>query len=103
MRIVQDGDTLNVSEIEELASANSMAFQSAIGAALPLTVKQINIDLSRAGFVDCGGLGALIALRKRARQCNAQVTIRLCHPTGPARRLVRLTGLEELFPIEPEH
>jgi anti-anti-sigma factor len=88
-----------VSDIEQLDAAHSEAFQSAVIAALAPVVKQIDIDLSRTGFIDCGGVGALVALRKRARGCNAKATVRLRNPGQPVRRFLRLTHADEMFSL----
>ncbi len=100
MRIIREGETLHVSEIEELAAANALNFESAVRAALPRCPRQINIDLSRTGFVDCGGLGALIAVRNCARRRNASATVRLLNPASSTRRLLTLAKTDSLFPIE---
>jgi anti-anti-sigma factor len=99
MRILQAHDVLTVSDVEQLDAAHSVAFQSAVAAALAPAVKQIDIDLSRTGCVDCRGIGALVALRKRARGCNASATLRLRNPGRPVRRLLRLTHADEMFTI----
>lgn len=99
MRILQAQDVLTVSDIEQLDAAHSEAFQSAVIAALAPVVKQIDIDLSRTGFIDCGGVGALVALRKRACGCNANATVRLRNARQPVRRLLRLTHADEMFSL----
>jgi len=99
MKIIRDGKRLRVSEIDDLAAGNSGAFQSAVTASIGPNVMEIDIDLSKTGFVDCGGVGALVALRKTARRQNNGVTIRLLNPTSSAQRLFQLTGLDRLFPI----
>ena len=100
MKIVQQGETVNVSDLQELAAANATHFRSAIRAAMPSRPNRIDIDLSQTEFLDCNGVGALIALRKCARQRNAEVIVRLLSPKVATRRLLRLTGLDSLFPIE---
>jgi anti-anti-sigma factor len=101
MKITRAGETLSVSQIEQLAAANSLSFQSELKAALPSDVQQIDIDLSETGFADCTGLGALIALRNCARHCcSANVIIRLLNPKPPIRRIFDLTRLDRIFPIE---
>lgn len=99
MRILQADDVLTVSDVEQLDAAHSADFQSAVMAALAPAVKQIDIDLSRTGSVDCRGIGALVALRKSARGCNANATLRLRNPGRPVRRLLRLTHADEIFTI----
>jgi len=99
MKIVREGETLNVSEILELATANSRAFQAELHAALPLEVSNIDIDLSQTGFLDCGGVGALVALRNCARRQNAKLAIRLVNPGPHARQIIELTRMDRVFPI----
>jgi len=57
----------------------------------------IEIDLSRTTFMDCTGLGALIALRKLARARNGGV--RLVNPTPTVQRLFNVLRAGELFEI----
>jgi anti-anti-sigma factor len=100
MKNVQDDETLSISEIEQLAAANASLFQSELRAALLGRPKQIDIDLSLTDFIDCGGLGALVAVRNCARNRNAEATVRLLNPAGTTRRLLKLTRMDALFPIE---
>jgi len=99
MKIIRDGKKLKISEIGELAAGTRGTFQSTLNPALGSQVSQIDIDLSDTGFLDCGGVGALVALRKSARRQNTSVAIRLLNPTSSAQRLFQLTGLDRLFPI----
>jgi len=99
MKIFRDGETLNVSEIAELDAATCRSFGSRLKAALPANVRRIDIDLSKTR-VDCGGLGALVALRNCVRERNDNVAIHLLNPTFAVQQLVTLTRLDRLFPIE---
>jgi len=100
MKIVVHGDTVNVSEIRELGTATANSFQSALSAALSASVKHIDLDLSQTSFVDCGGLGALIAIREKA--CNGQgpATVRLFNPPKPLQHIVTVMKMGDVFPIE---
>jgi anti-anti-sigma factor len=100
MRIIRNGETIKVSEIEQLDNLSSPGFQSAIRASLPNAFRSIDIDLSRLGFIDCAGVGALIALRNSTRQRNAVATVRLLNPSPRARRMFQLTRIDKLFPIK---
>jgi anti-anti-sigma factor len=100
MKITCHGESLDVTEIDELVTSTANSFQSALRAALPPGVTQINLDLSQTDWVDCGGLGALVALRKGACKQNGSVNIRLINPTAPVRRLFALLRLDQSFPIE---
>jgi anti-anti-sigma factor len=89
-----------VSGISDLDVLTSQAFRSELGAALPANVRQIDIDLSETRM-DCGGVGALVALRNSAREQNAGVAIRLLNPTARVQRLFNLICMDRLFAIEP--
>ncbi|HWC59364.1 MAG TPA: STAS domain-containing protein [Verrucomicrobiae bacterium] len=99
MKIVIHGDTLNVSEIRELATATANTFQSQLSAALSETVKHINLDLSETTFVDCGGLGALVAIRKKASNGHGAAVIRLLNPPKPLQHIVTMMKMSDVFPI----
>ena len=98
MKITSNGATVNVSDLSELANGNSDAFQTAVRAALPPGIKQIEIDFSRVGFFDCGGIGALVGVRNAV--LGDDITVRILNPSGQVRRMFRLTRMEELFPID---
>jgi anti-anti-sigma factor len=93
-------DILNVSEIMELATATANSFQSELSAALSSGVKRIVLDLSQTTFVDCGGLGALVALRKKASNGHGTATVRLLNPPKPFMNLVNMMQMGDIFPIE---
>jgi anti-anti-sigma factor len=99
MKFVVLGDTLNVSEIRELATATANTFQSQLSAALSDSVKHINLDLSQTTFVDCGGLGALVAIRKKASNGHGPATIRLLNPPKPLQHIVTMMKMSDVFPI----
>ena len=99
MKFVIHGDTLNVSEIRELATATANTFQSQLSAALSESVKHINLDLSQTTFVDCGGLGALVAIRKKASNGHGPATIHLVNPPKPLQHIVSMMKMSDVFPI----
>jgi anti-anti-sigma factor len=102
MKIVVHGDTVNVSEIRELGTATANSFQSALSAALSGPVKHIDLDLSQTTFVDCGGLGALVAIRKKASNGHGSAIVRLLNPPKPLQRIVSMMKMGDVFPIETE-
>jgi len=99
VKISQNGETIDVTEIQQLGAANADIFESAVFAALSAGPHQIDIDLSETRFVDCGGVGALVAVRNCARRLNAHATVRLLNPALPARRLLKLTRMDCSFSI----
>ena len=89
-------EVLTVGGVEELTAANQELFRKQICTALNGHTT-IEIDLSRTTFMDCTGLGALIALRKLARARNGGV--RLVNPTPTVQRLFDVLRAGELFEI----
>jgi len=100
MKITVSGDTVNVSGINELATATANSFQNELQAALPAGVRRIEIDFSETDFVDCGGLGALVAVRKCARRRCGDVAIRLLNPPQPLERMMSLLRMDNAFDID---
>jgi anti-sigma B factor antagonist len=99
MKIESNGENVCFSEIKELSAANSGAFREKSRAALPQTLKTIEIDLSQTHFVDSCGLGALISLYKAANHYNGDVTIRLLNPAPSVQQLFELTRMHRIFEI----
>jgi anti-anti-sigma factor len=99
VKIVVHGDTVNVSEIRELGTATANSFQSALSAALSSSVKHIDLDLSQTTFVDCGGLGALVAIWKRTSNGQGAATIRLLNAPETLQRIVSMMKMGDFFPM----
>jgi len=57
----------------------------------------IEVDLSGTTFMDCGGLGALIALRNATRDLKGRV--RLLNPTPPVEQVLKLLEAQRVFEI----
>ena len=89
-------EVLTVGGFAELTAANSDRVGRKIRAGLNGHTT-IEIDLSRTTFMDCTGLGALIALRKLARARNGGV--RLVNPSPTVQRLFDVLRAGELFEI----
>jgi anti-sigma B factor antagonist len=60
---------------------------------------EIVVDLSQLEFLDSTGLGALIGAHKRAAEHGGSV--RLVAHEGQILRLLRITGLLEVFAVYP--
>jgi anti-anti-sigma factor len=68
----------------------------------------IDIDLAGVSFLDCTGIGALVAVRNIAIQAGRQM--RVAHPRPAIRRVLKLAGLLNLLtapidqpePLPPE-
>jgi len=92
---------LTVGGVEELTAANQDLFRKRICTALNGHTT-IEIDLSQTTFMDCAGLGALIAVRNLARDRNG--VVRLVNPTPTVQLLfdaVRATDIFEMANDRP--
>ena len=91
------GNTLSISGVKELNAANADSFRDQIRAALSESLRNIEIDLSQARFLDSGGLGALVSLHKTA--CGRNGRVRLVNPTIPVKQILALTRMHRIFEI----
>ena len=57
----------------------------------------IAIDLNGVGFIDSTGLGILVACLKRVREREGRLVL-IAPETSPLRRLLSLTGLQQVLP-----
>ena len=64
-------------------------------------VTRIAVDLRRLTFVDSSGLGVLMGAARRARDRGGQVVLREVSPQ--IRRVLDVTGLSDLLPLEAPH
>src|SRR6266567_6533096 len=99
MKIQNQKDALRISEIEELSNVTAKSFRDEVQAALPPSVKQIEIDLSQTSFMDSCGLGALAGLYRTVSGPNTEPIVRLFNPTAPLQQLLELTRMNRLFEI----
>jgi anti-anti-sigma factor len=101
MKIVCQEDTLRVTEVEQLTAAEALSFREAILAVLGPEIRHVEIELSHTERFDCGGLGALIALRKRLGHHQGGATLSLRNPARAVQRLLQITRTELLFASPP--
>ena len=98
MKITQDGESLNITELRDLSSANSEVFRQEVCRSMPPMVKTIEVDLSQTRSVDSCGLGALIGIYKMATR-NGDVTLRLVNPSSSLQQMFELTRLHRIFEV----
>ena len=98
MKIVTQGKSLNISEIEELTAVNAGNFRDEVQTALGGSPSVIEINLSQTRFMDSSGLGALFALYRATAQ-RKDVALRLLNPTPEIQQLLELTQMQQLFEI----
>ncbi len=93
---VQD-ETIRISGVKELGTANSNEFRDQARAALTPAQKNIDIDLSEMLLLDSCGLGTLISLHKTT--CSRNGIVRLLNPTPGVRQILELTRMHRIFEI----
>jgi len=81
----------------DLATAPSV--RAALIEALDEDARGLVVDLSQVDFLDSTGLSALIGARKRATERSGE--IRLIAQEGRILRLLRITGLADVFAVYP--
>ena len=85
---------LSVTGTRALTTANANKFRERVIAALNAH-DVIEVDLSGTTFLDCGGLGALIALEAS----GFFVVLRLLNPTPPVVQVLNLLEAQRVFEI----
>lgn len=99
MKIQILGDTLRISDVEELDLGSSNAFRTEARAALVNGQKNIEIDLSQTRALDSCGLGTLISLHKLTSDRHG--IVRLLNPAPAVRQILELTRMHRIFQIVP--
>ena len=79
MKVGNLEEVLTFGAFKELTAANADMFRKEVHAAVN-GHKVIEVDLSQTTFMDCSGLGALIALRNFARGRNGVMRLGESHP-----------------------
>ena len=90
------GTLLTIAGLEEITAGNAGQFQRRACAALDGHAF-VEVDLSQTKAMDCGGLGALIAVRNLAHGRNA--SLRLVGATPAVRLLFDAVRAGDLFEI----
>ncbi len=97
IKLEVQGDTLSIGGVKELSAANATIFRDQIRSAMSDSLRNIEIDLSQAMFLDSCGLGALISLHKTA--CSRRGLVRLVNPASPVQQILELTRMHRIFEI----
>jgi anti-sigma B factor antagonist len=97
VKLSAQGETLSIGGLKELSAANANAFRDEVRAAMSRKLKNIEIDLSEASFLDSCGIGALISLYKTVS--SRRGTVRLLNPSAPVQQILELTRMHRVFEI----
>lgn len=98
VRISEEGSTLVVSVQGELDLAAAPELADELKTVELGRFDKVVFDLLQVGFMDSSGLGALIALR--SEHPDTEVAL-VAKDDGLVSKVLRLTSMEELFPIFP--
>jgi anti-sigma B factor antagonist len=98
MKIESQGNSLMISDVDELTAVNSSSFRQEVEIALGGAPSVIEINLSQTRFMDSSGLGALFALYRATAQ-RQDVVLRILNPTPEIQQLLELTQMQQLFEI----
>lgn len=97
MKIELRDGILSVSEVRDLDGTNALSQK--VRGLLLVGLQAIEIDLSQTEFLNCGGLGELIAIQKMALQQARALPVRVVNAPTPVLQLLELTRLHEVFEI----
>jgi anti-anti-sigma factor len=90
----EDGGTAVVLVIGEIDISTVGVVRAAMVTALEGSPSRIVFDLSGVEFIDSSGLAVLLQARKTT------VVVHIRNPSAAVRRLIELTGLTDILPIE---
>ena len=81
----------------EIDVATAPALMHELAVALRAQQCRVIVDLTQVTFMDASGLDALAIARRRADVRDGEV--RLVGACGIVRKVLRITGLEQIFPV----
>jgi anti-anti-sigma factor len=81
----------------EVDLATAPALHAAAERALAERPGRVHLDLGEVSFLDCAGLGALIAIRNAALLAGAGIPV--ITASRPVRRLMAVAGVSQLFDL----
>jgi anti-sigma B factor antagonist len=81
----------------EVDVATAPQLREALHQAIDDGATRVRIDLAEVGFIDSAGLGVLIGVLKRVREVGGE--IELAHVQPAPRKVIEITGLDELFSL----
>ena len=82
----------------DLDMATVPALRTAVLGELDSDVRRIVLELETLAFIDSAGLQGIVGLHERARRTGVKLVLR--HPSTTARRVLSLTGLDEVLHVE---
>lgn len=100
LSVEQRGDDLLIAVCEDrIDAAVAVQFKDAMRRATEAARARVVLDLSRVGFLDSSGLGALVAAMKAL---GPDRRLDLLAPTPPVQKVFRLTRMDSVFAIHAD-
>jgi stage II sporulation protein AA (anti-sigma F factor antagonist) len=79
----------------DLDISNADALEAAVASIVARSPERLVFDLSRLRFMDSAGIAVLLGAAAKVQ------SVHIRNPTPAVRRVVELTGLTQVLPIEP--
>jgi anti-anti-sigma factor len=99
---IQDhGDRATIQVAGEVDLATSPQLQAVLVDLVDRGFHQLIVDLGQVTFLDCAGIGMLIDTRRRVLAHGG--SLKLVRPRPFVQRVLALTGMTTVFPIDPSH
>ena len=92
------GEATVLKFIGRLNFAGGKSFQNSIKAAQAAGAKSITLNLEQVSYIDSAGLGLLMLAQKELSE--AGISFSLSHPQERVLKLLDLTKISELIPIQ---
>jgi anti-sigma B factor antagonist len=95
----QEGDLLVITAMDDrIDAAGAIAFKDRMRELLQSAAPRVVLDLSRVGFIDSSGLGAVVAAMKLLAPARR---LELAGLTPTVQKVFRLTRMDSVFTIHP--
>jgi anti-sigma B factor antagonist len=95
------GDRAVVQVGGEVDLATCPQLQAALAELVDRGFHQLIVDLEQVSFLDCAGIGVLVDARRRVQEHGG--SLRLVGPAPLVRRVLEVTGMTAVFPIDGSH
>lgn len=100
LRTTTDSGVVRAVLVGEIDLSNADAVGADLRRAITNQITGVSIDLTDVGYLDSAGLRVLFLLVDRL--ATLQIAVELVTPPGsPSRRVVEVSGLATLVPLDP--
>ena len=95
-----DGATVHATIAGELDLAEADAIRdSLVAKAREMSGQYLHVDVAEVSLLDSYAVGALVSARNTA--ASEGVTLTLVNPSPPVRKVIEVTGLADVFGLNP--